>query len=175
MNALDKRQVYAAVRRRYEEWYGQNHMTKGSCLYWTMTGMGILLSLGYRALIQAGSMSWPIIPPHLDDGKQPTHFTYEWSPNKLPKMVWHGEPNLHLTSFGAAMISFLEASFTNLTWNRFDSSLVLSKGTSRAQGRNKWRLDHLLGPVALSHNSARTILHHTRSPTVSTGVKTMNR
>lgn len=80
MNALDKRQVYAAVRRRYEQWYGHDHMTKGSCLYWTMTGMGVLLSLGCRALMQAGSMSWPIIPPHLDDGKQSTHFTYEWSP-----------------------------------------------------------------------------------------------
>jgi hypothetical protein len=55
-------------------------MRNGSCLYWTLTGMGTLLSLGYRAIIQAGSMSWPIVPAHLDDGMQPTHFSYEWSP-----------------------------------------------------------------------------------------------
>ncbi len=55
-------------------------MDRGSCLYWTLTGLSILTSLGLRARLQAGSLSWPILPPHLDDGHQPTHFTYEWSP-----------------------------------------------------------------------------------------------
>ena len=66
--------------RQYQEWYGADHMERGSCLYWTITGLGVLQSLGYRALLQAGSMSWPILPAHLDDGQQPTHFSYEWSP-----------------------------------------------------------------------------------------------
>ena len=73
-------QVYAAVCQRYAEWYGPEHTENGSCLYWTLTGLGILHALGFRALLQAGSMSWPILPPDLDDGTQPTHFTYEWSP-----------------------------------------------------------------------------------------------
>ena len=79
-NPTIHQQVHAAVVSRYQQWYGQEHMEKGSCLYWTLTGMGILKSLGYRVLLQAGSLSWPILPPDLDDGKQPTHFSYEWSP-----------------------------------------------------------------------------------------------
>ena len=100
-----RQQVYAAVVRRYEEWYGPQHMQRGSCLYWTLTGLGILNSLGFRALLQAGSMSWPILPPDQDDGHQPTHFSYEWSPWRpesqaalqlglLPEIhIWIGLPD----------------------------------------------------------------------------------
>ena len=100
-----RQQIYFAVRRRYHEWYGQHHMTRGSCLYWSLTGIGILTSFGLRALIQAGSMSWPILPQHLDDGQQPTHFSYEWSPWReesqaalklglLPEIhIWVGLPD----------------------------------------------------------------------------------
>ncbi len=79
-NTVFRERVHAAVLRRYHEWYGPEHMQRGSCLYWTLTGLGILNSLGFRALLQAGSMSWPILPPDQDDGTAPTHFSYEWSP-----------------------------------------------------------------------------------------------
>jgi hypothetical protein len=100
-----RHQVHAAVLRRYQEWYGPEHMQRGSCLYWTLTGLGILTSLGFRALLQAGSMSWPILPPDQDDGHQPTHFSYEWSPWRpesqaalklglLPEIhIWIGLPD----------------------------------------------------------------------------------
>jgi hypothetical protein len=67
--------------------------------------MGVLLQKGYRALIQAGSMSWPIVSPGQDDGKAATHFSYEWSPWReesqvalklglLPEIhVWVGLPD----------------------------------------------------------------------------------
>jgi hypothetical protein len=67
----------------------------------------MLQSFGFRALIQAGSMSWPILPPHLDDGEQSTHFAYEWSPEReesqaaiklgfLPEIhIWIGLPDLN--------------------------------------------------------------------------------
>jgi len=75
-----RQQVHAAVLRRYREWYGTDHMQRGSCLYWTLTGLVILRGLGFRALLQAGSMSWPILFADQDDGTSPTHFSYEWSP-----------------------------------------------------------------------------------------------
>lgn len=102
-----RRDVYQRVHRRYQEWYGADHMKTGSCLYWTITGVGILISLGHRAIIQAGSMSWPILPVHLDDGEQSTHFTYEWSPWReesqaalrlglLPEIhIWIGLPDFN--------------------------------------------------------------------------------
>ena len=102
-----RHKVYHTVCRRYQDWYGQDHMQGGACLYWSMTGVSVLLSLGYRALLQAGSMSWSILPPHLDDGQQPTHFSYEWSPWRpesqaalkrglLPEIhIWIGLPDLN--------------------------------------------------------------------------------
>ena len=97
--------IYRATSARYHEWYGDQGGQGGSCLYWSLTLMGVLLQHGYRALIQAGSMSWPIVPPGEDDGKSPTHFSYEWSPWReesqaaltlglLPEIhVWVGLPD----------------------------------------------------------------------------------
>ena len=101
----EKLEIYRATSARYHEWYGDRDGQGGSCLYWSLTLMGVLLQHGYRALIQAGSMSWPIVPPGEDDGKSPTHFSYEWSPWReesqaaltlglLPEIhVWVGLPD----------------------------------------------------------------------------------
>src|ERR1039458_4502496 len=81
--SLDRKlEIYQATSARYREWYGDQDGQGGSCLYWSLTLMGVMLQHGYRALIQAGSMSWPIMPPGEDDGKSPTHFSYEWSPRR---------------------------------------------------------------------------------------------
>ena len=100
-----KLEIYRATRNRYRQWYADQAEHGGGCFYWTLTLMGVLLQKGYRALIQAGSMSWPIVPPGQDDGKSPTHFFYEWSPWRekshaalrlglLPEIhVWVGLPD----------------------------------------------------------------------------------
>ena len=77
--AEEKLAIYQATSIRYRQWYANQADVGGRCLYWSLTLMGVLLQRGYRALIQAGSMSWPIVPPGEDDGS-PTHFSYEWSP-----------------------------------------------------------------------------------------------
>ena len=66
MDFTFRQNVYADAHHRYEQRYGQPHMGRGSCLYWTLTELGILNFLGYHALLQAiASMSWPILPPQL--------------------------------------------------------------------------------------------------------------
>ncbi len=101
----NKQVIYKTVCERYQEWYGAEHMKGGSCLYWSTTLASVLVGLGYRALIQAGSVYWPILPKAQDDGKRPTHFSYEWSPWReesqaalklglLPEIhVWVGLPD----------------------------------------------------------------------------------
>lgn len=100
-----KLEIYNATCARYERWYPNQHRSGGCCFYWSTTLMGVLLEHGYRALIQAGNLSWPIVPPAQDDGKSPTHFSYEWSPwreesqtalklGMLPEIhVWVGLPD----------------------------------------------------------------------------------
>ena len=100
----EKLEIYRAVSNRYRQWYA-GQAEDGRCLYWSLALMGVLLQRGYRALIQAGSMSWPIVPPDQDDGKASTHFSYEWSPWReesqaalklglLPEIhVWVGLPD----------------------------------------------------------------------------------
>jgi hypothetical protein len=102
-----KSEIYQITSARYHRWYGKMKQEGhgGSCLYWSLALMGVLIEHGYRALIQAGSMSWPIVPPGQDDGHNPTHFGYEWSPWReesqvalrlglLPEIhVWVGLPD----------------------------------------------------------------------------------
>jgi len=77
---VEKLEVYRITSGRYHEWYQHHQGQGGRCLYWSLALMGVLLDRGYRALIQAGSLSWPIVMPGEDDGKSSTHFSYEWSP-----------------------------------------------------------------------------------------------
>jgi hypothetical protein len=100
-----KLEIYRTTSTRYRQWYADQVKHGGRCFYWSLTLMGVLLQHGYRALIQAGSMSWPIVPPGQDDGHSPTHFSYEWSPWReesqaalslglLPEIhVWAGLPD----------------------------------------------------------------------------------
>lgn len=70
-----KLEIYRTTSNRYGQWYADQAEHGGRCLYWSLTLMGVLLQRGYRALIQAGSMSWPIVSPGQDDGKAATHFS----------------------------------------------------------------------------------------------------
>jgi hypothetical protein len=52
----------------------------GLCLDWAWHGYRILKlwPSAPRTILQAGSARWPRVPPELDDGVSPTHFSYEW-------------------------------------------------------------------------------------------------
>jgi len=101
----EKLAIYRLTSARYHDWYGDQQRQGGPCLYWSLTLMGVLLQNGYRALIQAGNLSWPIVPPGQDDGTRSTHFSYEWSPwreeskaalklGMLPEIhIWVGLPD----------------------------------------------------------------------------------
>lgn len=54
-----------------------------ACLYWAHYTVEVLKALGIRAIIQAGSASWPRVRPDQDDGTTPTHLTYAWEPNSV--------------------------------------------------------------------------------------------
>jgi hypothetical protein len=75
-----------------------------ACLYWACYTVEVLMALGIRAIIQAGSASWPRLRPDQDDGVSPTHHSYVWEPDSaatrfrlaagdLPEMhVWAAVP-----------------------------------------------------------------------------------
>jgi hypothetical protein len=123
-----KLEIYRATSNRYRQWYADQAEQGGRCFYWSLTLMGVLLQNGYRALIQAGSMSWPIVPPSQDDGKTATHFSYEWSPWReesqaalklglLPEIhVWVGLPdNNELLDFTTKFLPH-QAAHEGLAW-----------------------------------------------------------
>lgn len=51
------------------------------CLRWAHASCVGLRSFGILAIPVVGSMSWQIVPDHLDDGICATHFSYEFSPS----------------------------------------------------------------------------------------------
>jgi hypothetical protein len=59
----------------------------GGCLLVAGALQEVLEKMGYRASIEAGSMSWPIVRPEDDDGVSATHFGYEWSPHEVPSQI----------------------------------------------------------------------------------------
>ncbi len=54
----------------------------GNCLEFAWHGYQLIKHWpgAPRTLIQAGSAQWPRVPPELDDGVSPTHFSYQWCP-----------------------------------------------------------------------------------------------
>ena len=65
----------------------------GGCFYLAHFGALQIMEHGYTPLIQAGSMSWPIIDPKDDDGVCCTHFSYVWGETVL-------SPEIHLLVHG---------------------------------------------------------------------------
>ena len=52
----------------------------GLCLHYTKQTLAVLHEQGLRAVLQAGSLQWPLVRPEDDDGVSSTHFAYMWSP-----------------------------------------------------------------------------------------------
>lgn len=90
----DRGQIASWVREAFAVCYPGDE-ANGSCLYWTWAGCQILRRCGFRAILQAGTMSWPMAP---DRGGNPTHFSYEWdpeSPGSATAMVLGKMPEVH--------------------------------------------------------------------------------
>lgn len=62
----------------FNRWYPEGWSDNGACLHWAHAGCCVLRVCGYRAIFQAGSASWPI---QIDQGDNPTHFSYMWDPS----------------------------------------------------------------------------------------------
>lgn len=125
INLLEKREIYDKARHQIQEWYGEEQAETGSCLYWGQVTMKVLQQAGLRPVLQAGSMQWKMVPPELDDGINPTHFSFLWSPGSpesrasvaaghLPEMhVWVGLPD------SGELVDFSTGAFRKLAQERF--------------------------------------------------------
>lgn len=77
------RQIQSHFRSEYQHWMNP----ASACLYWTRSTVTILSLMKTRAIIQAGSCSWPRIHPNQDNGVSPTHFTYKWQPSHIMSKI----------------------------------------------------------------------------------------
>jgi hypothetical protein len=90
---LDKERIAALVRedvKAYDEVMGLDPVfAAGRCLQHATFGIKRLLEAGRKdVLLQAGSMSWPVVDVKDDDGKSPTHFTFQWTDDDcLPTLM----------------------------------------------------------------------------------------
>ncbi len=92
-----KQAIYCEASDLYREWYGYDHMKRGSCLYWSFTLGAVLLTHGIDDIqLQAGDLEWPMAP---DRGKNMTHFGYTWSPDdpQSKELIERGQlPEVHV-------------------------------------------------------------------------------
>lgn len=71
----------------------------GKCLYIAHAVATVLHKNGFRPVIQAGSMQWPIIPRDQDDGADNSHFAYMWNPEdpaSIAARLAGGLPEMHV-------------------------------------------------------------------------------
>jgi len=80
--------IYQQVKERVEndEKRPKGHMS-ASCFFFAIHGVQLLKQRGFRALLQAGTCSWPRVRRDQDDGKVMTHFSYTWSPEDARSRV----------------------------------------------------------------------------------------
>jgi len=103
ISPVKKSNLYEQARRNLIEWYGEDKVEAGSCLFWAQVAMRTLERAGLRRVLQAGDLQWQMVPRELDDGVSPTHFSYIWSETRstvippeghLPEIhVWVGLPD----------------------------------------------------------------------------------
>lgn len=70
-----------------------------ACLYWAYYTVEVLKAVGIRAVIQAGSASWPRLRSDQDDGVAPTHHSYVWEPDSTvtkARLAAGAMPELHV-------------------------------------------------------------------------------
>lgn len=77
---MSRDSIVRTVRDRMRREHG-NEDLGGLCLYWARAVVDELRSQGEYAILQAGSLSWPLVTPDDDDGVTATHFSYVWEPD----------------------------------------------------------------------------------------------
>lgn len=123
-------QINAYVRELFALWYPDTE-DEGACLHWAHAGCCILRLCGYRAILNAGSMNWPInigAPEPI-----PTHFSYEWHPQDAPSVaavaagnmpeihIWCALPDTNeIVDFSTGSFRKLATERHGLTWNAPD-------------------------------------------------------
>lgn len=107
---LDKASIITRAEQIFRQVVGVHHdrirevTPYGLCPYWAWAVVTAARERGKRLVMQAGSASWRMVPPHLDDGVSATHFSYMFEPDNptnrlalaagvMPEMhVWAGDP-----------------------------------------------------------------------------------
>lgn len=81
MKLITHQEMYQKACAQMEDWYPHlNEVVDGCarCLYWMHVTCAVLSKAGIGCVPCAGSASFLIVPPELDDGVSPTHFSFMW-------------------------------------------------------------------------------------------------
>jgi hypothetical protein len=78
LSCQQKHDVISEVAERMQALAREGVATERACLYSAAFAAIAVARRGERAILQAGSASWPFKAPERDDGTGPTHFGYEF-------------------------------------------------------------------------------------------------
>jgi hypothetical protein len=102
MSPADKPLLVREMRDYFAQWKSANQpdaQESRMCLYWSVLAQQYLKRKGHKAIVAAGSMSWPKINlPDEDDGVCCTHYSYVWEPDSLETalmILTHQMPEMH--------------------------------------------------------------------------------
>lgn len=99
MNQNEKDLFVKIIRKRVEVFCKGLHIHR-TCLFHAILAAQEFQKLGIKNKIQSGSMHYPIIDMALDDGKQPTHFSYQFESKMAYAMIAKNMfPELHIWNY----------------------------------------------------------------------------
>jgi hypothetical protein len=91
--------IFETVQRLFKERHPDVEPHR-ACIYLTRIGLEVIRQhTSHRAVVQAGTMQWEVVPRHLDDGVMGTHLAFKWSPrefNSVMNMAAGGIPEMHV-------------------------------------------------------------------------------
>lgn len=91
------------IREKAKDLFRDTDTNRGGlCLYHAIAACTALGEAGIKAEIQGGTLNWPIIPPELDDGVRPTHFSYQFNPDNPGNVIMLALeylPEMHVWNF----------------------------------------------------------------------------
>lgn len=127
---LDRAGLVEFIEYSFSEFFPGHYQQEGACLYWSYIVCSCLRLAGLRAILQAGSFHWPVLP--MTEPERPTHFGYEFdlsqpfsleavAAGKLAEVhVWAALPDApdgpEIVDFSTRSLRFLAETRHGLAW-----------------------------------------------------------
>lgn len=106
---MDVDAVVSEVRAQVAELADEDMPVSAMCLYHAVLAVEAIRARGVRAILQAGTATWKMLSPDLDDGTVENAFGYLWDPAEAVPLARRGlMPEMHVWAATVAPMAVVD-------------------------------------------------------------------